>query len=109
MNGVFAGGDVVLGPASVVEAIGQGRAAASAIDRYLGGKGNIEEQLAPPEDVSSLPPMQAETEARLRVPMPELPSRRRKNGFDQIEKGYSKKAAMEEAMRCLRCDLQDKS
>ena len=109
MNGVFAGGDVVLGPASVVEAIGQGRAAASAIDRYLGGKGNIEEQLAPPEDVSSLPPMQAEMEARMRVPMPELPSRRRKNGFDQIEKGYSKKAAMEEAMRCLRCDLQDKS
>ena len=109
MNGVFAGGDVVLGPASVVEAIGQGRAAASAIDRYLGGKGNIEEQLAPPEDLSILPPMQEETEARLRISMPELSPRRRKNGFDQIEKGYSRKAAMDEAMRCLRCDLQDKS
>jgi NADPH-dependent glutamate synthase beta subunit-like oxidoreductase len=109
MNGVFAGGDVVLGPASVVEAIAQGRAAASAIDRFLGGKGNLEEQLAPPEDLSALPAMEPETEARLRVPMPELPPRRRKNGFDQTEKGYSKKAAMEEASRCLRCDLQDKS
>jgi NADH-quinone oxidoreductase subunit F len=107
MDGVFAGGDVVLGPASVVEAIGQGRAAAQAIDRYLGGKGNIDEHLALPEDLSALPPLETETGERQRLNMPFLPANRRKTTFDQVEKGYSKEAAIEEASRCLRCDLQD--
>jgi len=37
LPGVFAGGDVVTGPASVIEAIAAGQRAAAAIDRYLGG------------------------------------------------------------------------
>jgi len=37
-KGVFSGGDCVSGPASVIEAIADGRKAAQAIDRYLGGK-----------------------------------------------------------------------
>lgn len=40
-KGVFAGGDVVSGPASVIEAINFGRIGASSIDKYLGGNGNI--------------------------------------------------------------------
>jgi NADH-quinone oxidoreductase subunit F len=107
IDGVFAGGDVVLGPASVVEAIGQGRAAARAIDRYLGGKGEIDEQFAPPEDVYALPPLATETGARQRSKMPFLPASRRKSSFDQIEEGYTEEMAIEEASRCLRCDLED--
>ena len=49
-QGVYAGGDVVSGPASVIEAIAVGRQAAVSIDKYLGGTGNIEEVLAPPEE-----------------------------------------------------------
>jgi len=49
-EGVFAGGDVVKGPASVIEAIAHGRLAATSIDKYLGGEGDIEETLAPPEE-----------------------------------------------------------
>jgi NADPH-dependent glutamate synthase beta subunit-like oxidoreductase len=41
IEGVFAAGEVVSGPASVVEAIGQARRAASGIDRYLGGSGDL--------------------------------------------------------------------
>jgi|GEM_PF-6028226 len=41
ISGVFAGGDLVTGPKSVIEAIAAGRKAASVIDRYLGGDSNI--------------------------------------------------------------------
>lgn len=44
-KGVFAGGDIVTGPASVIGAIAQGRQAASSIDTYLGGDGIIDETL----------------------------------------------------------------
>ena len=44
--GVYAGGDCVLGPSSLIESVAQGRIAASAIDRQLGGDGNIEETTA---------------------------------------------------------------
>ena len=50
-KGVFAGGDIMTGPASVIGAIAQGRIAASSIDKYLGGKGQIEEVLAPVEEM----------------------------------------------------------
>ena len=49
-EGVFAGGDVVTGPASIIGAIAQGRKAAEAMDRYLGGTGDITETFAEPED-----------------------------------------------------------
>lgn len=39
-EGIFAGGDAVLGPATVAEAVASGRKAAVAIDRYLRGEGN---------------------------------------------------------------------
>jgi NADPH-dependent glutamate synthase beta subunit-like oxidoreductase len=107
MKGVFAGGDVVLGPASVVEAIGQGRRAAAAIDRFLGGDGRIDESLAPPENRDALPPMKTETKARPRTAMPFLAPATRARSFKQVEKGYSRSQAVEEAGRCLRCDLED--
>ena len=51
-KGVFAGGDAVTGPASVIEAIAAGRRAAISIDKYLGGKGDIEETLVEAEEPS---------------------------------------------------------
>jgi NADH-quinone oxidoreductase subunit F len=106
-KGVFAGGDVVSGPASVVEAIAHGRRAAIAIDRFLGGDGNIDEQLAPAEDLEGLPALKAETRARPRPKMGHLSPSSRTRHFRQVEKGYSKAEAIKEAGRCLRCDLED--
>ncbi|HUT77200.1 MAG TPA: FAD-dependent oxidoreductase, partial [Polyangia bacterium] len=106
-QGVFAGGDAVLGPASVIEAVAHGRRAAKAIDLYLGGSGEIEEVFAQPDDVSKLPLLVEETEARPRIAMDYRDSALRLTGFDQIELGYSRKAAVLEASRCLRCDLED--
>ncbi len=101
MKGVFAGGDAVTGPASVVEAIGAGKKAASAIDRYLGGKGLPEpvftEELVPRVDVE-------EVLAMHKIPVAKLPLDRRVKGFEEVELGYSEDEAVREAKRCWRCD-----
>jgi NADPH-dependent glutamate synthase beta subunit-like oxidoreductase len=107
VEGVFAGGDAVLGPASVIEAIGHGRSAAQAIDRYLGGSGNIDEHLAPAEILSELPPLPAETGERFRPEMPASDVMVRIRSFSEVELGYSRQDAIEEASRCLRCDLRE--
>jgi NADH-quinone oxidoreductase subunit F len=107
VEGVFAGGDAVLGPASVISAMAHGRAAASEIDRYLGGTGDIEESLAPAEIIADLPPMPIETEDRYRPPMPVSDLATRFRSFSEVELGYTARAAVEEASRCLRCDLRE--
>jgi len=103
-KGIFAGGDAVSGPASVIEAIAHGRQAAVSIDKYLGGGGIIDEKLA--SDEAEFAPLEEADEKR-RPPLPELPSSERLCGFAQVELGYSREAAMEEAGRCLRCDLEE--
>jgi NADH-quinone oxidoreductase subunit F len=101
--GIFAGGDAVTGPASVIEAIASGRQAAIAIDKYLGGKGLIEQTLAPPE--KELPPLEeAEEKRRPRVTM--MAASGRVSSFAQVECGYGRPEAIEEAGRCLRCDKE---
>jgi len=104
-EGVFAGGDAVNGPASVIEAIANGRQAASSIDRYLGGSGDIEETLAPPE--GEVEPLE-EAKEEPRVEIPALPVAERLKNFSQVELGLSEKMAVKEANRCLRCDLEER-
>ncbi len=107
-EGVFLGSDASLGPASAVEAIARGREAARVIDLHLGGGGEIDEHLAPAEILSELPPLPVETGQRFR---PERQSRdlRASGGEagEAREAGYSREEAIEEASRCLRCDLQE--
>jgi NADH-quinone oxidoreductase subunit F len=102
-EGVFAGGDAKSGPASVIEAIADGRQAAISIDKYLGGKGEIDEVLAPPEEITAEEPLE---EGRSKVPA--LPLAERLKSFKLVELGLDKKAAIREAKRCLRCDLEER-
>lgn len=103
-RGVFAGGDVVTGPQNIIEAIAQGRRAASEIDRHLGGGGDIEEVLAPPPaEEMDYPNIHAHGKGC--VPMAELPKERRTSNFELVQQGYSEEQAREEALRCVRCDL----
>jgi NADPH-dependent glutamate synthase beta subunit-like oxidoreductase len=104
-EGVYAGGDAASGPASVIEAIAAGRQAAISIDKYLGGRGEIEETLAPPE--GELAPLE-EAEEQWRPKMPTVPVEKRLGNFGQVELGYDDKAATWEAKRCLRCDLEER-
>ncbi|MDP2919873.1 MAG: NADH-quinone oxidoreductase subunit NuoF [Dehalococcoidia bacterium] len=103
--GVYAGGDVVSGPASVIEAIEDGRKAASAIDTYLGGDGNITEILAPVEAPPKYVPPEIEGEQR-RMPFEAFPDGERVKSFKLAEPGWGEKAAHYDCTRCLRCDLE---
>jgi NADH-quinone oxidoreductase subunit F len=104
-EGVFAGGDAVSGPASVIEAIAAGRQAAISMDKYLGGGGEIDEVLAPLGE--AMAPLE-ESEEKWRLEMPVLPVEQRLGNFRQVEIGYSDEMAIEEATRCLRCDLEER-
>lgn len=102
--GVFAGGDVVTGPASIIGAIAQGRKAAVAVDRYLGGLGDISEVLATPEEEVLLHGQMIEIQPRQE--MAHLKTWERMNGFDQVELGLTHHQIAGEAARCLQCDAR---
>jgi len=106
IDGVFAGGDVVSGPASVVEAVAQGRRAASGIDRYLGGNGEVYFPLLDETESDSSPDVVEGFSDLERAPMPRLSVAEALGGFSVVETGYPRAAAMLEAERCLRCDLR---
>lgn len=103
-KGVFAGGDAVSGSASIIESIADGRRAAVSIDRYLGGKGDINERLAPSK--GEVKPLDAdELPEERRVPQASaMPLAKRLFSFDMPECGYTEEEAIKEASRCLRCD-----
>jgi NADH-quinone oxidoreductase subunit F len=107
LEGVFAGGDFVLGPASVIEAIAQGRRAATSIDRFLGGDGDLDEPLAAPEDLDNLAPLAEDIDMLQRLALPHLPVVARRSGFEQVEEVLDRRDARREAGRCLRCDLEN--
>ncbi len=101
-EGIFAGGDVVMGPATVIEAIAHGRTAASAIDKHLGGSGDISETLTPVEDI---PSRDGSPLKLFRPEIPAIPLEQRVSTFENVELSLAEKQAVEEAERCLRCDL----
>jgi NADPH-dependent glutamate synthase beta subunit-like oxidoreductase len=101
-EGVFAGGDTVTGPASVIEAIAAGRRGAISIDKYLGGSGVIDETLAPPQEKAR--PLTMAEKGR-RVHPPELSPEVGISGFAEVELELSEEMAVKEAGRCLKCDL----
>jgi formate dehydrogenase beta subunit len=106
-EGVFAGGDAVTGPASIISAIATGRKGAIAIDKYLGGSGIIDEELAPVEEPESwLGCGDKELAHRERQKTPCLPLEQRLGNFSEVEHGYDKASAIKEAQRCLQCDLR---
>ncbi len=106
-EGIFAGGDVVTGPASVIEAIADGRQAAIAIDKYLGGEGNIDEVLAPVEEVPEYEAPEIEGE-QYRPQVNTMPLEKRLSCFDLVELGFDEDKGIEETTRCLRCDLEER-
>lgn len=105
-KGVFAGGDIVTGPASVIGAIAQGRQAASSIDKYLGGDGIIDETLVDFEMPDPMFGQDADFTDWKQAKMPCIEDKKRKPGFTEVELGFEEPAAIKEAKRCLRCDMR---
>ena len=104
--GIFAGGDVVTGPATVIEAMAAGERAAISIQRYLRGESMTEGRLRQPEKRVEIPRAEETLEEKGRVRMPTLAHKDRLGSFEEVNLGYSEQMAVEEAKRCLRCDLE---
>jgi len=104
---LFAGGDAVTGPANVVQAVAAGKRAAQAMDAYLRGR-PPELGLKPPRARARVEPLDTTTEERtyLRRPIiPLRPPQERKADFEAVELGLTDEMAIDEARRCLRCDI----
>jgi len=106
IEGVFASGDIIRGPSSVIDAIADGRRVADIIDRYLGGAGLSSAEHSAGKD--SMPKTDiSDDQFRLsrRAAEPANPEIR-KAGFGLIEETLSESMAISEARRCLRCYLR---
>jgi NADH-quinone oxidoreductase subunit F len=106
---VFAGGDVVRGPATLVEAIGDGQRAAFAIERFLTGGSPRQDQLDELGRRRRVPrsPAAELDEAELpRVRPQRVPAQERVKSFVEVVCNITDEQARCEASRCLRCDLE---
>jgi len=99
---VFAGGDMVTGPASVVEAVAHGHEAAESIDRFLRGEDPAAGRDKPPPEAAEKPEGWFPLSSRA-VP-PRVPAEDR-TGYDEIEQTLDEETAIAEAKRCLACGI----
>jgi hypothetical protein len=106
MEGVYAAGDATTGPASVIAAIAAGRLAAQSIDLYLGGNGEIDEELAPAEDMGSELGKDEDFADKTRIEPDLISIEKRLAGYAEVKNALSKENACKEAGRCFRCDLR---
>ena len=107
-QGVFAGGDVVSGPDTVVEAIADGKKAALVIDRYLRGVElrELPRVILPQIFVEPVEVPEEELIEAVRVELPTVPVAERRKNFVEVNMSLSEEDAAREARRCLRCDLE---
>ncbi len=101
VKGVYAGGDLVSGPATIIEAVAAGQKAAETIDAKIRGIKLERKEYATgrpdPEDLKSV-------QKRQRAKMPTLDVGKR-TGYDEVELGFDKESAANEADRCLNCAI----
>lgn len=105
-KGVFSGGDLVTGPATVIEAVQGGRLAAISIDKYLGGDGNIEQILYRRDEEDQYIGREEGFADRKREKVKKINFKERTSGFKQVELCLSEENAIKEAERCLKCQLR---
>ena len=101
---IFAGGDVIRGPAMVVDALGDGKRAARDIDRVLRA-----EPLAPEDPVEVMPYEKLNTAYFRHAPRTEAPlapaESRRHSQVTEVTLAYSREQALAEADRCMSCGV----
>jgi len=108
-KGVFAGGDCVLGPATLIQAMAQGEKAARSMDEYLTfGRTKFDSDRRMSEIVKSIRKHEDDdvvqpVKSQYRVVVEELEPAKRKEMFAEVEKPISVEEAYREAERCLRC------
>jgi len=104
MDGVYAAGDGVTGPSSVVQAMASGRMAARSVHAALSGEAVASNGTSRPEDrdYSKIP---EDIPSLARPPMPERQPSIRKDNFSEVALGLSESQVVFEAERCLQCGI----
>jgi NADH-quinone oxidoreductase subunit F len=104
---VFAGGDAVRGPDTVVGAIAAGHRAAREIELALqGGRTEIPYTSATEEEIDIPGTVEEDIRELARLTMPEADIAERVRDFREVELGFSRQQALTESTRCLRCDIE---
>ncbi len=103
ITGVFAGGDAVTGPNTVIDAIAQGHITAQSIERFINGEvlEQTDSKINPIETEIIVDFENQPKSKRAKTPMQKISDR--KNSFHEVEYGFSEATAIAEAQRCLRC------
>lgn len=102
---IFAGGDAVTGPKTVVEAIEAGKQSAISIDRYIRGA-DLDSGRDTERPCIDMKPRINGTLHASRISMPIIPPELRINNFDEIKTGFNTEQAENEAERCLKCECR---
>ena len=101
---VFVAGDVVAVRGSVIDALASGRKAALAIDNMLTGRklqDRVEHVISTSDVTDIIYPVRLEDIAPQR-----MPKARFRDGFEEVEMGFSEKQAVNEAKRCMKCGYE---
>ncbi len=111
-DNIFAGGDCVTGPATVIQAVAAGRRAADAMNNYLNigyvRESNVDYSCSR-GSMEDLPRWEFEERPKFRrAAMPAISIEARKDNFDEVELGLSEDAAVTEARRCLKCGCAER-
>ena len=104
---LFAGGDFVSGPSTVIKAIAAGHQAAKGIDEAIRTKNGEPPYNPPLEEKIEIPLMIDEDIKEMpQSKMPRLKISQRISNFKEVELGFNRKKSIYEAERCLRCDVE---
>jgi len=98
---IFAGGDAVTGPRTVIEAIAGGKEAAVSINRFIQGVSLHEGRGGDMALASEFP--KEKYHPAPRAEMPVLKAEDRVTNFEEVQSGLTEEMAVEEAKRCLAC------
>jgi NADPH-dependent glutamate synthase beta subunit-like oxidoreductase len=98
---IFAGGDAVRGPQSIIEAIADGKQAAGSIDFFIKGR---DLKLGREVELNTITNPQKEIYNKIDpVQMPRLDAQKRVNTFDEVQQGLTEEMVIREAKRCINC------
>jgi heterodisulfide reductase subunit A-like polyferredoxin len=100
---IFAGGDVITGPATVIEAVEAGKRAAKYMTKYLQGEELPTEWKEEPPIGTNWAVISEDEPAMERMKIPTLPVEQRLSGFQEVNLSVDEEAAHNEASRCLDC------
>lgn len=104
--GIFAAGDAVTGPATIVQAVAQGNLVAEAVAHWLRTGQLVKPRLEPDRTDVPLTYDLEEYAQHRRPATPRLRLDQREHNFCEVETGFDEQTARQEACRCLRCDLE---